>query len=83
MILLRHDHEPPEVSEQFGQVNTWTEEVMAGVHTVRAAGEGALAQILDLGFFGDVVALELAARAGIDPGPTPAIRFSPAVLSES
>lgn len=83
LILLRHDHEPPEVSEQFEQVQTWTEEVVAGIHTVQAAGEGALAQILDLGFFGDVVALELAARAGIDPGPTPAIPSSPAVDSET
>ena len=34
----------------------WTDEVMAGIHTVQAAGDGALAQLLDLAFFGDVVA---------------------------
>jgi glucose/mannose-6-phosphate isomerase len=78
LVLLRHDEEPPAVVEQFGQVETWTDEVMAGIHTVQAAGEGALAQLLDLAFFGDVVALELAARAGIDPGPTPVITPSPA-----
>lgn len=78
LVLLRHDDEPPEVSEQFEQVQVWSDEVMAGIHTVRAAGDGALAQLLDLAFFGDVVSLELAARAGIDPGPTPVIALSPA-----
>ena len=71
LVLLRHDEEPPELEEQFAAVEHWTEEVVAGIHTVSAAGDGALAQILDLGFFGDLVALELADRAGIDPGPTP------------
>jgi len=78
LVLLRHDDEPPAVAEQFATVETWTEEVMAGIHTVRAEGDGALAQILDLGLFGDMVAIELAERAGIDPGPTPAIAASPA-----
>lgn len=78
MVLLRHDEEPPEMAEQFATVEAWTEEVMTGIHTVRAAGEGALAQVLDLGLIGDVVALELAERAGIDPGPTPVIAQSPA-----
>lgn len=78
LVLLRHDEEPPELAEQFAAVEQWTEEVVTGIHTVQAAGEGALAQILDLGFFGDVVALELAERAGIDPGPTPAMAASPA-----
>ena len=78
LVLLRHDEEPPELAEQYAAVEQWTEEVVTGIHTVQAAGEGALAQILDLGFFGDVVALELAERAGIDPGPTPAMASSPA-----
>lgn len=77
LVLLRHDEEPPEVSEQFAQVEAWTDEVMAGIHTVQAEGEGALAQLLDLVLFGDVVALELADRYGIDPGPTPVLSASP------
>lgn len=77
LVLLRHEEESPEVAEQFDIVERWTDEVVAGVHTVRAAGDGALAQILDLGLFGDMVALELAARAGIDPGPTPTVAASP------
>lgn len=78
LVLLRHDDEPPAVAEQFELVETWSDEVMSAIHTVRAGGEGALAQLLDLAFVGDVVALELAARAGIDPGPTPVIAASPA-----
>ncbi len=78
LVLLRHDEEPPQLAEQFATVETWTDEVVTGIHTVRAEGDGALAQILDLALFGDVVALELAERAGIDPGPTPAIAASPA-----
>lgn len=77
LVLLRHEEEAPEVREQFAQVEEWTSEVMAGVHTVTAGGEGALAQLLDLVFFGDVVALELADRYGIDPGPTPVLTPSP------
>lgn len=80
LVLLRHDFEPPPLVEQFQTVETWTEEVVSGIHTVNAAGEGALAQILDLGFVGDVVALDLAEKAGIDPGPTPTIPTSPATL---
>jgi len=79
LVLLRHDEEPPEVVEQFAAVETWTDEVVADIVSVRARGEGALAQLLDLAFLGDLVALELAARAGIDPGPTPVITPSPFV----
>ena len=79
LVLLRHDEEPPQLAEQFATVETWTDEVVTGIHTVRAQGDGALAQILDLALFGDVVALDLAERYGIDPGPTPAIAASPAV----
>ena len=77
LVLLRHEDEPPEVAEQFSQVETWSEEVMSSIHTVTAEGEGALAQLLDLVMVGDVVALELAERYGIDPGPTPVLTPSP------
>lgn len=78
LVLLRHDDEAPEMDEQFVAVETWTDEVVAHISTVRAAGEGRLAQLLDLALIGDVVALHLADRTGIDPGPTPAIPASPA-----
>ncbi len=77
LVLLRHDDEPPEVAEQFGRVEQWTQEVVTAIHPVAAAGEGTLAQLLDLAFQGDVVALHLAELAGLDPGPTPVITPSP------
>lgn len=81
LVLLRHDDEAPEIDEQFTTVDTWTDEVMARVLTVAAEGEGRLAQLLDLAMIGDVTALHLADRAGIDPGPTPAIAASPAAVA--
>jgi glucose/mannose-6-phosphate isomerase len=40
---------------------------------VRAAGEGDLAQLLDLALIGDFVSLHLAGNVGIDPGPIPVL----------
>ena len=77
LVLLRHEEEPPEVAEQFAAVEAWTDEVVSTIVSVSAAGEGALAQLLDLAFVGDLVSLELAARAGIDPGPPRSSRRRP------
>ena len=38
-----------------------------------AAGEGPVAQLLDLVMVGDMVSLELAAAEGLDPGPLPIV----------
>lgn len=73
LVLLRHDEEPPQLAEHFERVVEWTAETVTDIHEVRASGDGSLAQILDLGLFGDMVSLSLAERAGIDPGPTPTI----------
>lgn len=80
LVLLRHDDEAPEMDEQFATVEAWTDEVMAHILTVQGAGEGRLAQLLDLALVGDVVALHLAERVGIDPGTTPAIAAPPAAV---
>lgn len=58
-IVLRHDFEPQGLADRIdllGAVST--------VHEVRAAGEGALAQLLDLVLVGDAVAESAARRAG-------------------
>jgi len=73
LVNLRHDAEHPQVSRRFDLVTEALREVMADVVEVRASGEGDLAQLLDLALVGDVVALHLADREGIDPGPVPAI----------
>ena len=47
--------------------------MVADVIEVRAAGEGDLAQLLDLALIGDFVSLHLAGSEGIDPGPIPVL----------
>jgi len=73
LVDLRHDFEHPQVVRRFAAVDEVMEEVVAGIVTVRAAGEGPLAQLFDLVLVGDVVALALAAREGVDPGPIPVL----------
>ncbi len=73
LVQLRHEHEHPQVMKRFELVARWTEEVMGGVHEVRAEGDGGLAQLLDLITFGDFVSLHLAFQEGIDPGPVPVL----------
>ena len=73
VVLLRHDHEHAEHATAMDRVGEMCEEVVAGVHEVRAAGEGPLAQLLDLLLVGDVTALRMDALAGVDPGPVPTV----------
>ncbi len=71
LVLLRHAFEDPQVSRRFALVEEISEEVLAGVHTVQAEGEGRLAQLMDLVLFGDMVTLYQCEAEGIDPGPVP------------
>jgi len=73
LVSLRHDGEHPQAALHVDEVVEELREVVADTVSVRAGGEGALAQLLDLVMVGDAVALHLAAAAGIDPGPTPMI----------
>jgi glucose/mannose-6-phosphate isomerase len=71
LVQLRHDHEHPQVERRFALVEEIMREVMAGIETVQAEGEGELAQLFDLMLVGTFVSLHMADRAGIDPGPIP------------
>jgi glucose/mannose-6-phosphate isomerase len=71
-VLLRHDAEGAAASS-FTTLLEVLDESFAAVHEVRAAGDGPLAQLLDLAYMGDVVSLFLAAKEGLDPGPAPAL----------
>ena len=73
LVNLRHDAEHPQVSRRFDLVEDVLREVVADVLEVRAAGEGDLAQLLDLALIGDFVSLHLAGNEGIDPGPIPVL----------
>lgn len=69
LVQLRHDAEHPQVGRRFEITAELIRPLVADVVSVRARGEGELAQLLDLAYFGDYVSLWLAADAGIDPGP--------------
>lgn len=73
LVLLRHDDEHPQEGRRFDLVAEIVDETVAGVHTVRAEGDGLLAQLFDLILFGDFVSLHLAAQEGLDPGPVPVL----------
>ena len=73
LVTLRHDHEPAGSAERMTVVDDLLDEVVHERHEVRAAGEGALAQVLDLVLYGDVFGWHLAQELEIDPGPTAAV----------
>ena len=72
-VFLRHEVEHPQIGRRFELVGELMREVVADIVEVRAEGEGDLAQLLDLVLVGDYVSLWMAAFAGIDPGPVPAL----------
>jgi glucose/mannose-6-phosphate isomerase len=80
-VALRHDGEHPQVDRRFELVGEIMREVVADVIEVRAAGDGDLAQLLDLIIFGDYVSLWLAVEAGVDPGPVPILGELKAALA--
>ncbi|UDY35621.1 SIS domain-containing protein [Dermatobacter hominis] len=69
LLFLRHDFEHPNVGRRFEFVAAACDEVVSDIHTVRAEGDGPLAQLMDLVMQGDLVTLHLAAQSGVDPGP--------------
>ncbi|CCM61971.1 MAG: SIS domain-containing protein [Candidatus Microthrix parvicella] len=81
MVYLRHDGEHPNVSRRFDFLAQITAEVVAEIFEVRAKGDGSLANFYDLAAFGDLVSLWMAAEAGVDPGPIPAISDLKAYLA--
>jgi glucose/mannose-6-phosphate isomerase len=69
LVTLRHDGEHPQVGRRFDIVADVIGPWVSDLIEVRAQGDGDLAQLFDLTYFGDYVSLWLAADAGIDPGP--------------
>jgi glucose/mannose-6-phosphate isomerase len=81
LVLLRHDHEHPQIVRRFDLVRQWTEEVVAGIEEVHAEGDGPLAQAFDLMFFGTMTSLWMAAAEGVDPGPITVLEEIKAALA--
>ena len=82
VISLRHEFEHPQVGRRVDDIDTILDEVVGGVHTVSAEGEGPMAQLLDLTIFGDFFSLHLAYQAGVDSGADPGPRGSQAPLGQ-
>jgi glucose/mannose-6-phosphate isomerase len=73
LVLLRHDHEHPQVQRRFDLIGEICEEIVADVIEVRAKGDGPLAQLFDLILLGDLVTLQMASNEDVDPGPVPVL----------
>jgi len=73
LMRFRHAFENPQVTRRFELTYDIIDEVVHAVLDVEAAGDGALAQLFDLVLQGDLVSLHMAAEAGVDPGPIPAL----------
>jgi hypothetical protein len=73
LVLLRHQGEDSGVASLYAPVRAAVEEVMADVIEVWAEGNDDLGRFFDLALLGELVALHLAAREGVDPGPAPAV----------
>jgi glucose/mannose-6-phosphate isomerase len=82
LVLLRHDHEHPQVMRRFDLIRQWTEEAVNRIDEVHAAGDGPLAQALDLMFYGSMVSLHMAAQEGVDPGPIAVLEEIKAALAQ-
>jgi glucose/mannose-6-phosphate isomerase len=73
LVELRHGYETPDVGRRFALMDDQMLEVVAEICPVEAEGDTPLAQLFDLVLIGDVTSLHLAADAGVDPGPIPAL----------
>lgn len=73
VVQLRHEHEHPQVMRRYEAMRELVDEVVHEIVDVDAQGDGSLAQLLDLIYFGDLVSLHIAANENTDPGPVPAV----------
>jgi glucose/mannose-6-phosphate isomerase len=81
LVELRHSFESDDIGRRFQLMDDQMLEVVADICVVEAEGDGPLAQLMDLMLVGDVTSLHLAADAGVDPGPIPALDAMKAGLS--
>ena len=83
VIALRHDFEHPQIQRRYDFTRGILEGGRVGVPycELRAAGEGALAQLFDLIYQVDVLSLRFASAAGRDPGPIPLLEELKAFLA--
>jgi glucose/mannose-6-phosphate isomerase len=73
LVELRHGFEEADIARRFQLMDDQMLEVVADICVVEAEGDGPLAQLMDLVLVGDITSLHMAADAGVDPGPIPAL----------
>jgi glucose/mannose-6-phosphate isomerase len=73
IVELRHGFEHPRLGLRIDATREIIDECVHQVLQVDAAGEGRLAQLLDLMYMGDWVSSYLALQRDVDPGPIDAI----------
>jgi glucose/mannose-6-phosphate isomerase len=73
LVELRHGFEHPQLGRRFEITRGIIDETLVQVLEVRAEGDGRLAQLLDLMYFGDWSSTYLALDQDVDPGPIDAI----------
>lgn len=73
LICLRHSYEGDRNAAAMDAVAEITDETVAGVHQIQAAGDGPLVQFFDLVMIGDFVSVHMALNEGVDPGPVPVL----------
>jgi glucose/mannose-6-phosphate isomerase len=81
LVSLRHGFEDSRLTTRIEQTTELIEEAVLQVLEVQAAGEGRLAQLLDLMYLGDWVSCYLALDNDVDPGPIDAIAQLKAALA--
>jgi glucose/mannose-6-phosphate isomerase len=69
MVILRHDHEHPQIARRYEYATTKIGSRLRCCIEVPGHGVGELANLFDLTFVGDYVALSLASALDVDPGP--------------
>jgi glucose/mannose-6-phosphate isomerase len=69
LVELHHGLEHPQLERRVTATREMIEEAVGRVLTVDAAGEGRLAQLLDLMYLGDWTSYYMALANDVDPGP--------------
>lgn len=81
LVELEHGMEDARLAARAAATRDLVEETVVQILTVEAAGEGRLAQLLDLIHIGDWTSVYLALQNDVDPGPIDAISQLKAALA--
>ncbi|MBX7070071.1 MAG: hypothetical protein K1X38_11845 [Microthrixaceae bacterium] len=71
LVVLRHPFQSADESHRLDVTAETCDEIVAGVNQVTVSSPNKVAALFELMLHGEVVSLEMAALADIDPGPTP------------